>query len=223
MREELTTLMGGVKRMLNAAADLILLNVLLIVGCIPVVTAGAAGVACYAYLMRIVRGLNPTSPIRPFWTDFRKAFRVATPAWLLVLLCFVILAGDYYFAVYVSTPPNRFFLVFAIAMAVGLVFAVTWLFPLIARYENTLRGHIRNAFLMAAAKLPKTLAAVAVQLLFYVVPLFVPQLLLYLGWLWLLCGLSLPMYITVSLFRKELDCIPMPLEAEDTPNTQNRP
>lgn len=223
MREELTALMGGVKRFMNAAADLFILNILLFLCCVPVVTAGAAWVACYAYVMRIVRGLEPTMPLRPFLADFKKSFRVATLAWLLLLLCVAILAGDYYFAVYASTPPNRFFLVFAIAMAVMLMFAATWLFPLMARFENTVRGHIKNAFLMAAATLPKTLLAVLVQLLFFAVPLFVPAILLYFGWLWVLCGLSLPLYITARLFRKELDCIPVTPEQEDTAHTQNKP
>lgn len=214
MREQLTAYMSHLKRLLNSAADLIVLNLLTIVCCLPVVTIGAAWTACYAGILRIVRGQETGIPARAYFVDFRKAFRTATPAWLLALVCVFIIAGDYYFAVYVNNPPNRFFLVFSIAMATVLLFGLTWLFPLMARFENTVRGHIKNAFLMAAGTFPKTLLAVAAQLFFLVLPLFVPLMLVYLGWLWVMLGLSLPMYITARLFQTELDCVPKPDDAE---------
>ena len=214
MREQLTAYMSHLKRLLNSAADLIVLNLLTIVCCLPVVTIGAAWTACYAGILRIVRGQETGIPARAYFVDFRKAFRTATPAWLLALICIFIIAGDYYFAVYVNNPPNRFFLVFSIAMATVLLFGLTWLFPLMARFENTMRGHIKNAFLMAAGTFPKTLLAVAAQLFFLVLPLFVPLMLVYLGWLWVMLGLSLPMYITARLFQTELDCVPKPEDAE---------
>ena len=208
MRDELSKIMDGFKRTLNIAADLIVLNVLLLVCSLPVVTAGAAWVACYTSLLRIVRGLEPALPVKPFFVDFRKVFRQATLAWLLVLMCVVLIAGDYYFAVYVSSPPNRFFLVFSIAMAALLMMGVLWLLPLMARFDNTLKGHIKNAFLMATATLPRTLLAMLVQLSFYVLPLFMPVLLEYFGWFWLMFGLTLPLYLTAKIFQKQLDCIP---------------
>ena len=214
MREQLTAHMSQFKRLLNSAADLIVLNLLTIICCLPVVTIGAAWTACYAGILRVVRGQETGIPARAYFVDFSKAFRTATPAWLLALVCVFIIAGDYYFAVYVSNPPNRFFLVFSIVMATVLLFGLTWLFPLMARFQNTMRGHIKNAFLMAAGTFPKTLLAVAAQLFFLVLPLFVPLMLVYLGWLWIILGLSLPMYITARLFRTELDCVPKLDDAE---------
>ena len=215
--------MASLKRGMNAAADLIILNLLMLLCCLPVFTAGAAAVASYTCIMRLLRGGEPSFPVKAFFAEFRKAFVKATLAWLLVLLCIAILAGDYYFAVYVSDPPNRFFMVFAIGMAVVLSTALVWLFPLIARFENTVRGHIKNAFLMAAASLPKTLSAMMVQLFFYVLPFFIPTLMLYLGWLWVLMGLTLPQYLTASLFRRELDCEPrLPDDAEQTETQEKK-
>jgi len=208
MREELKAYMEGIKRFMSAAADLIVLNILLFLCCVPVITAGAAWVAAYSYVLRIVRRQETSFPFKPFFEDFRKVFLKATRAWLLLLLCLVILAGDYYYAVYVSNPPNQFFLFFAIIMAVVLLFAATWLFPLMARYENTVRGHIKNAFLMAIGAFPKTLLAFVVQVSVIALPFLVPTLFTYLGWFWVLFGLSLPLYITAFIFRKPLDCEP---------------
>jgi uncharacterized membrane protein YesL len=207
-REELASLWDGLKRVLGAAADLMIINLLLILFCLPVITLGAAWTAGYACLLRVVRGEEQGFPFRPFFEEFCKNFRRATSAWLLLLLALAILAGDYYYAVYVSIPPSRLFLIFSIAMAVVLFAAAVWLFPLMARFENKVRTHIKNAFLMAAAVFPRTLAAMAVQLLCLTLPLLLPEVFFYLGWFWVLFGFSLPMYCTAYLFRKPLESTP---------------
>ncbi len=204
MKGELAIFWGGLKRALGKAADLILLNFLVALCCAPVVTAGASWAAGYASLMRIARGEDQGMPLKPFFLDFRKTFRQATAAWLMLLLCLAILAGDYYYAAYVASPVNRFFLVFSIALAAVLLSAATWLFPLIARYENALPAHIKNSFLMAVAALPRTAAALAVQILFLALPLVFPDVFMYLGWIWVLWGFTLPMYLTVLMYRKRL-------------------
>ena len=96
-------------------------------------------------------------PIQPFFRDFAAAFKTATAGWLCILLSFVVLAGDAWFAVVYSEPDNTFFLLFAIVLSALLLLAVLWFFPLVSRFENKLGGYIRNAFLMAFAKFPKTL------------------------------------------------------------------
>lgn len=45
-----------VMRVLNRVGDLLILNVLMIVCCIPVITAGAAFTAMHYVLLKIVRG-----------------------------------------------------------------------------------------------------------------------------------------------------------------------
>lgn len=169
---------------------------------------GRSGVACYTCILRILRGEEPGLPFKPFFVEFRKAFRKATAAWLLLLLILVIFAGDYYYAVYVSSPVNNFFLVFSLVMAAVIMLAVIWLFPLMARYENTVRGYIKNSFLMAVAVFPKTFLALAIQVMFILLPILIPDIFTYIGWLWALVGLSLPMYITATIFRKQLDSEP---------------
>ncbi len=211
-------------RSLSSAGDLILLNLLLILFCLPVVTAGAAWAAGYASLLRIVRGEEQGFPFKPFWKDFRKSFRTATLGWLIQLVCLAVMAGDYYYAVYQSDPPNQFFWAFSIIMTAVLLLIAVWLYPLIARFNNTVRGHIKNAVLMAVGMFPRTLLALAIQLSFLLLPLLISDLFTYFGWLWVCFGLSLPMLLTAKLFRKPLQSMPIKPD-EDAPTvtdgTQN--
>lgn len=194
------------KAWMGAAADLIVLNLLILLCCLPVFTAGASLTAGYTCILRVVRGQEESLPIRSFFTAFGGAFRKTLPLWLLTLACFCLLALDYYYAVYVSQPVNRFFLVFSIVMAVMAACVAEWLFPLMARFENARAAHLKNAALLAVARFPKTLLALALTAGWWLIPLCVPEAFTYLGWLWLALGFSLPMYWTAFLFRQELQC-----------------
>jgi uncharacterized membrane protein YesL len=207
-KDGLQVFWDGLRRSLNSAADLILLNFLTILCCAPVLTAGAALCACYQHLMRLIRGEERGLPLTTFFRDFRKDFRPYTLAWMLLLLCAALLAGDYYYAVYVSNPVNRFFLVFSIVLAAMVALAAVWLFPLMARFENNLKAHLKNALLMTVAEFPKTVLALSVQLAFVLFPLALPGLIVYLGWFWLLFGQTLPMYLTVRILHIRLGCSP---------------
>lgn len=205
-RQKLNRHMERFKRIMNVAGDLILLNLLMLLCCLPVVTAGASLVAGYVCILRVVRGQDEGLPLRSFFGAFGGAFRKTLPIWLLLLGCFAVLAADYYYAVYVCQPVNRFFLVFAIVMAVLIFCAAEWVFPLMARFDNTRGMYVQNAALMAVARFPKTLLALLFTAAWWGIPLYVPEFFLYAGWIWLAFGLSLPMYWTALLFQVELQC-----------------
>ena len=86
--------------------------------------------------------------------------------------------------------------------------ASLWFYPLVARFQNTFKGHLKNAFLLAFAQFPRTLLVLVIWVITLGLPLTVFEILAYLGWLWLLGGFSLPMYWTVKLFRKQLKLDP---------------
>ncbi len=214
MRERFAQLSKTLGRTLSRAGDLIILNLLFILCCIPVFTAGAAGAACYARLIRAERHEDGGLQIAAFFKDFRSSFKQATLAWLLELACLFVFAGDIWFAVVYSEPVNKFFLIFAIVAASAVLLACVWVYPLIARFENKLGGQIKNSFLMAFARFPATLLALAVQAAVIAVPILFFDAFVYLGWFWLLFGFSLPMYLTVKLMKKQLRCEPEKPEEE---------
>lgn len=214
VRDHLGALLEKLKRLAATAFDLMALNILFILCCVPVITAGAAAVACYSCILRMLRGKEQGMPFGAFFKDFARAFKTATPVWLLLLLCLLILAGDYFYAVYVATPVNKFFLIFAIVMAAVLLGAAAWVFPLMARFENTARAHMKNAFLMAFANLPRTLLVLVLQAVCLLMPVLLQTIFYVLGWLWLLLCFSGAMYLTAYVLRKPLQALP-PEKAEE--------
>lgn len=187
-----------VMRALAAACDLLLLNLLTLLCCLPVLTAGAAITALNDMVIRMVRQEDEYI-VRPYFRSFRDNLKQGTLLWLLVLLAAALLGFDYLAAL--SYLPMLRVGILAISL---IVFAVVlYAFALLARYENSLRATLRNAAVLSVAYFPRTLGMLAATVLFWTLCLRfyqigAPVLLLF--------GFALPAYFCALLldgvFRK---------------------
>ena len=76
---------------LNKMADLIYLNLLTFVCCIPIITIGASMTALNYVVLKMVR--NEDSHLtRQFFKSFKQNFKQATIIWLIILLAIIVLA-----------------------------------------------------------------------------------------------------------------------------------
>jgi uncharacterized membrane protein YesL len=74
---------------------------------------------------------------------------------------------------------------------------VVWLFPLMARFENSCMGSLRNAVLCAIGYMPRSLCMAAITVL---IPYFLIEAVSLLP-LALFMGLSLPAYLCMFIYR----------------------
>lgn len=147
---------GPLMRTLGKIADLMILNVLTLLCCLPVITGGAALTALHYMCLKMVRN-EESYIVRGYFKSFKENLKQATLLWLLLLLAVGILAGDVavmHYAV-IEFP----FAVRVAVLIVGLVVLCTalYLFPFQARFENPIKVTIRNAFMASLAQFPKTL------------------------------------------------------------------
>ena len=83
---------------LNKMADLMWLNILTLICCIPIITAGAAFTSMHYVALKIVR--NEESYItRSFFKSFKTNFRQATLIWLMILLIAAVLGLLHYYQI----------------------------------------------------------------------------------------------------------------------------
>ena len=85
---------GPLMQGLTKVADLMILNFLTILCCIPVVTAGAAFTALHYQVLRMVRN-EDTYVARGFFKSFKENFWQATIIWILILISVVFIVFDY--------------------------------------------------------------------------------------------------------------------------------
>ena len=70
---------------MGRVADLIILNLIFIVCCIPIVTIGPALTALYYMTLKMARN-EETYIIRGFFKSFKENFRQAIVIWLIILV-----------------------------------------------------------------------------------------------------------------------------------------
>lgn len=191
---------SGIARFLTKVCDLIFLNVsFLLAGC-TVVCLGAAVTALYMTALELHRERDCT-PVRDFLRNLRRAFTASTPAAILLLADLTLLAVLCR-ALYAETllfPPELFALL--CAGAVVLTAVLSYLFPLLACFENTFSRHLGNAARLALANLPVTFFITAVNLLPVLALWFLPRFFGPVLGAWLLIGAAAGAYVNLFYLR----------------------
>ena len=176
-------------RFLSKICDLLFLNIVFVLSCVTAVFSGAAITSLYAVTLKMIRREDYT-PVKGFFQALRKNFLTSFPATILLFVDVTLLAilRGVLYAETLIMPPTMFILL-AIA-AVFLTALLSWLFPLLARFENTFLRHFGNAVRLAVANLPVTFLLTAVNLLPLLLSIFVPELLGVVFAFWLLFGFA---------------------------------
>ena len=141
---------------LNKVADVMILNFLILVCSIPIFTVGAALTAGY-YIKN-----EESYSVRGFFKSFKENFKQATAIWLIVLLIAGVIAADYRIIMYSGIAFNSYMRIAMIVVTVVIAMGVVFLFPLQARYTNTVKNTMKNALLMALSHLPTSFLLIAI-------------------------------------------------------------
>lgn len=176
-------------RFLARVCDLLFLNIALILSCCTVVLSGAGVTALYSITLKMMRGQD-CDPVKGFFRALRENFLTSSFAAILLLgdvTLLAVLRGALY-AETLLVPPTAFVLL--TILAVFLTALLSYLFPLLARYENTFSHHLSNAVRLSLANLPVTILITAVNLLPLLIGLLIPALLGVVFAFWLLFGFA---------------------------------
>lgn len=154
-------------RFIGKLGDLILLNILWIVCSIPIVTSGAATTAVYYVTLKLARD-EDDSTIKSFFRSFKSNFRQATVIWLILLAVGALLGFDFWFFVsgQMAQVQGTLRLVLSAvfgAMLLIYLFILTYVFPLQARFYNTVKRTFFNAFFMSVRHLFQTIGILAID------------------------------------------------------------
>ena len=176
-------------RFLTKVCDLLFLNIMFVLSCATVVFSGAAVTSLYAMMLKMMRGRD-CAPLKDFLRALRENFLPSFSATILLFVDVTLLAL-LHTALYAETllmPPALFILLTVIA--VFLTALLSWLFPLLARFENTFPNHLSNAARLAVANLPVTFFLTAVNLLPLLLRVLIPASLGVVFAFWMLFGFA---------------------------------
>lgn len=183
-------------RALSRMADLLILNFFAGICCIPIITAGASFTALHYMCLKMARN-EETYVVRGFFKSFKENFKQATLIWLICLAVLVLLVGDFYL---IMAMPDLNMVLRAIIFVTAIVVCctMTFLFPVLAKFDNTIKQTIKNAFLISIIQFPKTIVMFILNWLPWILMLTVIQI----APLCIFFGLSAPAFASAYLYNK---------------------
>lgn len=191
---------------MNRVADIMWLNILFVLCCIPVITIGASVTAMYYVTLKMVR--NEESYItKSFFRSFKLNFRQATVIWLILAAAGGLLAFDYAImtgrmGVNIGNSTLACVMqVLLIAVSIFYIFTATFVFPVLSKFYNSVKNTIKNAFIMSIRHFPVTLACIAVGIVVVLLIIYVPIMIM----LSIFLLFSLAAYANSFLFVRVFD------------------
>ena len=170
---------GPLMQLINKVVYSVYLNILWFICCIPIVTIGASTTALFYVTLKIAKN-DEGNITKAFFHSFRVNLKQSTIVWM-ILLCMGIILGVDGYVVYHMRYENAFWTLctaFLIIAAAAYAIVLMYIFPLMARFENTISAMFKNALFMGIRFLFCTIsmAAIYFTMLMVVVRFFTPAI-----------------------------------------------
>ena len=178
---------------LSRLVDLMLLNLLTVICCIPIITIGASITAAHYTALKLHRGEGYVW--KNFRESFKENFKQSTVIWLIFAVYFVL---EYLAYITLSTGGMEMAQAmqgWVLATAVLGLCVMLWTFPLQSKFVNKITKTVFNAFIMVFKHIFRTILILVVTA--------VPFLLNFNGIpLLLTLGISGPIYLSAIIYNK---------------------
>ena len=182
----------------NKFCDLIALNLMMLIFCIPVFTVGTSITAMHYVLLKILRNELSGGVIRTFWTAFKSNFKQATQLWLIYLPAGVLILWDLLMFHKGLIPLPTVLKYVLIVLGIVWMLSLNWALILQSRYDNPIKATIRNSLLFCLFHPLDTLLISAVLCIPFVLIVFLPQLMPVI----LICGFGLSGILAAGLYSR---------------------
>lgn len=183
---------------LGRITDIMILNVLTLLLCVPVITAGAAITANFYCCLKIRRD-EDSGILKMYFRSFKENFRQSTVLFFIIVIIMLIPSYLLYVvqSMYVDTVPTYIRIMLSAAVLLA-AFLTVMIFPVQSRFSNTIGNTIKTSILLAFSNPFRTLLI----LLLMVAPAYITYNFLVLLPAYILFGVSLPAFIAVLLYNK---------------------
>ena len=187
---------SGIMSFLGKVADILILNLLTLLCCIPIVTIGASITAAHYTALKMHRDTD-NYVVRNFFRSFKANLLQGILIWILWIVVVALSVFAYLF--YPEGGISTVLKVIMCSMLIFIAMTTMWLFPMQARFSNSIRITIRNAFMFSCRYILRTLGMLVVTAAGAALWIFLGA---ELYWIPLLFGISLPIYLCAMMYSK---------------------
>ncbi|MDO5401373.1 MAG: YesL family protein [Eubacteriales bacterium] len=185
---------------MSRLGDLVVLNFVFLLTCLPVFTVGAALTALYTVCFQMASG-REGGLLRGYFRAFRANFGQATGLWLLLVAVGACVGFDSVLFYRMSGPAHYLYFP-PVVLLVVLVLAGGYVFPLLSQFRNTGRQTLKNAIFLSLGYLPRSMVVALLNVFPFAVLLFDLVLFLETAFLWVFLYFSAIAYLNALLLKK---------------------
>ncbi|XBX09243.1 YesL family protein [Enterocloster clostridioformis] len=191
-------------RILTRMFDLMLLNILWFLCCIPIITIGASTTALYYMTLKMCRD-EEGKIAEGFFRSFCQNLKQSIPITLMLLAAVFLLIFDIH--VWGSTKEEGAGLLYGSCVALMIMAAAifSYVFPLLARFDNTVKNLIANACRLAATHLVQTILILIINGIPFTWFMISPGTFSLVFWIWFFIGTATEAYLCSCLLVKIFD------------------
>ena len=166
-----TKLMNPVLDFINTLCNFIVLNLVFLITCLPVITIGAALSSLYCVTMKEAKG-EYGYLVRTYIKEFKRNLKSGTAAFVILFIIGAVLLFNLAFWNALGTIPGAILRALLFIACLLWVFTFTYTFALIARFENTTKQTLKNAFCITMSNVKYTLWLLLIDALVFFFCLF---------------------------------------------------
>lgn len=180
---------------MSRLTDIILLNAICILCSLPIITMGASMTALHYVTLKMVKR-EEGYLLKDFFKSFKENLKQSTIIWMIFLAITVLFFIDIKIVTSEEVNLPKILSIALCTIYFFVLITMIYVFPILARFGNTIKGTIRNAFLMSVLHIFKTVFMV----IFYAIPIILIPLNYNFIAIYLLIGISTPVFINSYLF-----------------------
>ncbi len=184
---------------MNVLSDLAIINILTLICCLPVITAGASITAMHHMCYKVLKS-EGTGLAKGFFSSFKINLRQATAVWVVKCLVFAFFIADVFLLKNAGEEYKSLIYVLCGLWFLAYVMSIM-IFPMLSRFKGNLAETVRNGVIVSASIFP---GAVIIGIMF-IIPviagIFFPAIIP----LAVLFGLSLPGYLAAMIYKKAFE------------------
>ncbi len=210
---------GPVFAFLSRLADLFILNILFLICSLPVITIGAS-LTAMSYVTLKMKDGEEGYIWKSFFRSFRRNFRQATLIWAGMLVMLAVLVTDFLLSRSMGGAMRSVFMVVTFIGMFLWMSVELYVFPLLSRFDNTVKGTLTNSMMIAIGYAPKTILLLAVTAAAVIISFWNGLTMMYAILFWMVLGFAVLSFIyssvQIGIFRKL-----MPPDEDAEENTED--
>lgn len=196
---------------MDQIGDLVILNLLWLVCCLPIFTIGASTIAMTDVTMKMAAGEAPVVS-QTFFRVFKEQFKPAT-----LVFVFFLVTGTLLFLDVLISPgyPGSFgglLLTGSVAFGVVWLWSGVYVFPVMLTFREKFKDTIKKSLLLSFIHLPSTLAISGIVLAPILLAIWKPALLIFVFPLFTIIGAAVislgTSYFTKKVMEKHRQRVP---------------